>query len=134
MEITCITVDCDNPASVAQIWNSAHGWGGVAVHPDGTGVICGPSSGGCYLEFVRVPEGKVVKTRVHLGCSAGTLDQLDVELSRLHTLGASIAWEEDFPSEIAAVYRNVIHAPSRTVSSLSPRDGGPADPGRSTRG
>ena len=27
---------------------------------------------------------------------------------RLPALGASIAWEEDFPSEIAAVYRNVI--------------------------
>ena len=108
MEIICITVDSDNPAAVAQFWNAALGWGGVAVHPDGIGAICGPPSGGSYLEFIRVPERKTVKNRVHLGCSAGTLDQLDVELIRLQALGASIAWEEDFPSEIAAVYRNVI--------------------------
>jgi hypothetical protein len=55
-----------------------------------------------------VPEGKVVKNRLHLGCSAGTLEQLDMELIRLQNLGASIAWEEDFPPEITAVYRNVI--------------------------
>jgi hypothetical protein len=108
MEIVCITVDCNDAASVAQFWNGALGWGGAAVHPDGTGAICGPPSGGSYLEFIRVPEGKVGKNRVHLGCSAGTLEQLDTELIRLQTLGASIAWEEDFPSEITAVYRNVI--------------------------
>ena len=108
MEIICVTVDCDNPAAVAQFWNEALRWGGIAVDSDGTGAICGPPSGGSYLEFIRVPEGKVVKNRVHLGCSAGTLDQLDAELRRLQTLGASIAWEEEFPSEIAAVYRNVI--------------------------
>ena len=57
---------------------------------------------------MRVPEGKVVKNRMHLGCSAGTLDELEAELERLQRLGASIAWEEQFPPETAAVYRNVI--------------------------
>jgi hypothetical protein len=108
MEIICVTVDCAKPSSVAQFWNEALGWGGVAVHADGSGAICGPPSGGNYLEFIRVPEGKVVKNRVHLGCSSGTLDELDAELNRLHALGASVAWEEEFPPEVAAVYRNVI--------------------------
>ena len=108
MEIVCITVDSKDPASVAHFWNAALGWGGVSVHSDDTGAICGPATGGSYLEFVRVPEGKVGKNRVHIGCAAGTLDQLDVEIMRLQRLGASIAWEEEFPSEIAAVYRNVI--------------------------
>jgi hypothetical protein len=108
MEITCVTVDCADPAAVAQFWNASLRWGGVAVHPDGSGAICGPPSGGAYLEFIAVPDGKVVKNRVHLGCTAGTLEQLDADLSRLQSLGASIAWEEEFPPDIAGQFRNVV--------------------------
>ena len=108
MEITCVTVDCADPERVATFWNAALGWGGVAAATDGSGALCGPPAGGSYLEFVRVPEGKVAKNRVHLGCSAGSLDSLDAELARLQALGASIAWEEEFPPKIAAVYRNVV--------------------------
>ncbi len=107
MEIVCITVDCADPAAVARFWNEALGWGGVAASPDGSGAICGPPGGGTYLEFVRVPEDKRVKNRVHLGCSV-PFEHLDAELQRLHALGATIAWEEEFPPEIAATYRNVV--------------------------
>jgi hypothetical protein len=108
MEIVCTTVDCADPGRVARFWNDALGWGGVAVAPDGSGAICGPPDGGPYLEFVRVPEGKVVKNRVHLGCSAASLAELDGEIARLQGLGASIAWEEDFPPDVAARYRNLV--------------------------
>jgi len=108
MEITCVTIDCHDPAKVATFWNEALGWGGVAVAADGSGAVCGPAGGGLYLEFVVVPEDKVVKNRVHLGCTAGDLDALDAEVARLLGLGATIAWEEDFPPDIAAVYRNVV--------------------------
>ena len=108
MEIVCVTVDCVDPGRVARFWNDALGWGGVAADPDGSGAICGPASGGVYLEFIRVPEEKVVKNRVHLGCTAVTLEQLDAELARLQSLGASIAWEEEFPPEFAATYRNLV--------------------------
>jgi hypothetical protein len=108
MEITCVTVDCADPARSAGFWNEALGWGGVAVAADGTGAICGPPRGGWYLEFVRVPELKTAKNRLHLGCSAGTLEELAAEIERLESLGASIAWEEDFPPAMAANYRNVV--------------------------
>jgi hypothetical protein len=108
MEIVCTTVDCADPERVARFWNEALRWGGVAVAADGSGAICGPTDGGSYLEFVRVPEGKTVKNRVHLGCSAGSLAELDAEIARLEALGASIAWEEDFPPEVAARYRNLV--------------------------
>jgi hypothetical protein len=108
MEITCVTVDCADPGAIASFWNEALGWGGVATAPDGSGAICGPRSGGWYLEFVRVPEAKAVKNRVHLGCTAGALDALDAEIERLCRLGATLAWEEDFPPPVAAVYRNVV--------------------------
>jgi len=108
VDITCVTVDCADPARVAEFWNAALGWGGVAAAADGSGAVCGPASGGMYLEFVRVPEPKAVKNRVHLGCTAGRLDRLDAEIERLEALGATVAWEEDFPPEVAARYRNVI--------------------------
>lgn len=108
MRVTCVTVDSANPAEVARFWNDALRWGGVAVSEDGQGAICGPPSGGLYLEFVRVPEGKVVKNRLHLGCAVDTLAELDAEIERLKNLGTTIAWEEDFPPEVASRYRNVI--------------------------
>jgi hypothetical protein len=101
-----VTVDCADPARVASFWNDALGWGGVAVAEDGSGAVCGPQVGGTYLEFVKVPEAKTVKNRVHLGCTAGALDVLDAEIARLEALGAAVAWEEDFPADSG--YRNVI--------------------------
>ena len=67
-----------------------------------------PDGGGTYLEFIRVPEGKTGKNRLHLGCAVETFDELDAEIARLQALGATIAWEEVLPPEIAARYRNVI--------------------------
>jgi predicted enzyme related to lactoylglutathione lyase len=108
MDPVCITIDCSDPAAVATFWNEALRWSGVEVTDGGAIAICGPADGGLYLEFVRVPEPKTTKNRLHLGCSAPTLDQLDAEIARLEALGASVAWEEEFPPEIAATYRNVI--------------------------
>ena len=108
MDITCVTIDCTEPERVARFWDAALQWGGVAVSDDGEGAVCGPAGGGTYLEFVRVPERKIVKNRVHLGCSAGSLEALDAEVARLVELGATVAWEEDFPDEIATSYRNIV--------------------------
>jgi hypothetical protein len=49
-----------------------------------------------------------VKNRMHLGCSAGDLAALDAEIARLQSLGASVAWGEEFPPTVAARYRNVV--------------------------
>lgn len=108
MEITCVTIDCHEPARLAEFWNAALQWGGIAVVPDGGGAICGPPRGGPYLEFIRVPESKTTKNRVHLGCGGGTLGELEVEIERLLALGATIAWEEEFDPEVAENYRNLV--------------------------
>ena len=108
MDITCVTVDCHDPAKVANFWNEALGWDGVVAAPDGRGAICHPPGGGMYLEFIRVPESKTVKNRLHIGCNAGSLEDLDPEIERLQLLGATVAWEEEFPVDVAAQYRNVV--------------------------
>lgn len=108
MQITCVTVDCLDPAAVSHFWSEALGWNAPHVSESGNGASCRPADGGAYLEFIRVPEDKTIKNRLHLGCNAGTLPELEDELARLESLGATIAWEEEFPPEIAASYRNVI--------------------------
>jgi hypothetical protein len=108
VDITCVTIDCADPQAVATFWNEALGWGGVSVADDAGGAITGPPGGGMYLEFVRVPESKVVKNRVHLGCAVARIEDLDAEIARLVAIGAEIAWEEQFPDEVTARYRNVV--------------------------
>jgi hypothetical protein len=108
VDITCVTIDCHDPADVAGFWNEALHWGGTSVAADGSGAVCGPARGGVYLEFVRVPEDKSVKNRLHLGCSVGRLEDLDDEIERLVSLGASVAWEEEFPPAFSGHYRNVV--------------------------
>ena len=128
MNISCVTIDCSDPSLLANFWNEALGWGGVAVDDGGTGAICGPADGGTYLEFVSVPETKQVKNRVHLGCSAGELHDLEAELERLQALGATIAWEEEFPAEVAARFRNVVvRDPEGNEFCLGAGTSGPSD-------
>jgi Glyoxalase-like domain len=108
VDITCVTVDCRDPVELARFWNEALRWGGVAAGDDGGDALCGPAGGGTYLEFVRVPEVKSVKNRLHLGCGVSSLADLDAEIERLQRLGATLAWEEEFPAEVATAYRNVV--------------------------
>ena len=103
-----MTIDCADPTAVATFWNQALRWGGVSAAEDGSGAICGPRAGGAYLEFIRVPEPKSVKNRVHLGCHVERVEDLDAEIARLQALGATIAWEEEFPPAVAARYRNLV--------------------------
>jgi len=106
MRIVCITIDSREPAALAAFWNAALRWGGVVAAPDGGGAVCGPAEGGMYLEFVRVPESKTIKNRLHLGCTVGSIDDFDAEFQRLTSLGAELAWREDFGSHIDRHYRN----------------------------
>jgi hypothetical protein len=106
VDITCVTLDCADHGAQARFWSEALRWPDVHVGRYGASVR--PAGGGTYLELVVVPEGKVSKNRMHLGCTAGELEQLDAEIERLTALGATFGWEEDFPPDVAARYRNVI--------------------------
>ncbi|MEL7206704.1 MAG: VOC family protein [Actinomycetota bacterium] len=108
IELGCVTVDSADPRAVAGFWAEALGWGEVHHDAEHDIAICGPPEGGVFLEFVRVPEPKGSKNRLHLGCHVDSLDDLEGEVDRLQGLGATVAWEEEFPPGVAAVYRNIV--------------------------
>jgi hypothetical protein len=87
-----VTFDCADPERVARFWCEALGY----VVAQGSASACvDPSGVGPRLFFQRVPEGKVVKNRVHLDVRVGTglvgeerLAALEAECARLVALGA----------------------------------------------
>jgi hypothetical protein len=108
-----VTFDCAQPERVALFWCEVLGYvvppppAGFAswdefdrsLPPDrqGAAFACvDPTGVGPRLFFQRVPEGKVVKNRVHLDVRVGTglvgderLAVLEAECARLEALGAS---------------------------------------------
>jgi hypothetical protein len=97
VRVTCVTFDCADPGKVAGFWAQALRWELV-------GHTVRPPDQQPYLEFCPVAEPKAVKNRLHLGLNAG--DRLDEEVERLIGLGATFAWEEEFPE--GWTYRNIV--------------------------
>ncbi|MFI6662696.1 VOC family protein [Streptomyces sp. NPDC050523] len=107
-----VTFDCAEPERVARFWCEVLGYAvpsppeGFATWADfdlslaperrGASFVCSDPSGvGPRMYFQRVPEGKVVKNRVHLDVRVGTglvgeerLAKLKAECARLEALGA----------------------------------------------
>jgi hypothetical protein len=107
-----VTFDCAEPERVARFWCEVLGYvvppppEGFATWDDfdrtlpperrGAAFVCqDPTGAGPRLYFQRVPEGKVVKNRVHLDVRVGTglvgeqrLAALEAECARLVSLGA----------------------------------------------
>jgi hypothetical protein len=98
-----ITFDCAEPERVGRFWCEVLGYvvppPPPALPPErqGSAFACvDPAGEGPRLFFQRVPEGKVVKNRVHLDVRVGTgllgeerLAALEAECARLLQLGAS---------------------------------------------
>ncbi|MGI5241512.1 VOC family protein [Dactylosporangium sp. CA-139066] len=108
-----VTFDCAEPERVARFWCEVLGY--VVPPPprghaswdeyeraqpperQGSGFACAdPTGAGPRLYFQRVPEGKVVKNRVHLDVRVGTglvgeerVAALEAECARLVALGAA---------------------------------------------
>ncbi|MCU7724973.1 VOC family protein [Actinoplanes sp. KI2] len=93
-----VTFDCADPERVGRFWCAALGY--VAAEgiddPASSFACVDPTGEGPRLYFQRVPEGKVVKNRVHLDVRVGTglvgaerLAALEAECARLLPLGAT---------------------------------------------
>ncbi|HKN96334.1 MAG TPA: VOC family protein [Pseudonocardiaceae bacterium] len=81
-----IIIDCEDPRRVAEFWGQVLGWQ-VQEHE---GALWMTESGDWRdfgLVFLRVPEGKSVKNRLHLDVSPVGCDR-DEEVARLRGLGA----------------------------------------------
>ena len=89
IRIECLCIDTGDPATIASFWQSALGWRRTFESDDE--VVLEPPEGGPEdgvapdLLFLKVPEGRVVKNRLHLDLRPG--DQA-AEVVRLEALGA----------------------------------------------
>ena len=87
-----VTFDCADPERVCRFWCEVLGY---VVTPGFAAACVDPTGVGPRLYFQKVPEGKVVKNRVHLDVRAGTglvgeerVAVLEAEGARLVALGA----------------------------------------------
>ncbi len=92
-----VTFDCAEPVRVARFWAETLGYRAEYDDELGGSALClDPTGAGPRLYFQRVPEGKVVKNRLHLDIRVGTgmvgderVAVLEEECSRLVGLGAT---------------------------------------------
>lgn len=88
--INQITFDCSDPIKLASFWAQAMGWAEADdAKPDDEEVAIVSTDRVQVLLFIRVPEGKAVKNRVHLDLSP-TDSTRDAEVERLVGIGASV--------------------------------------------
>ncbi|MER6177693.1 VOC family protein [Streptosporangium sp. NPDC001681] len=84
-----VTFDCARPYELATFWRDATGG---ELHPetkqeDDEILLRG---GGVNLLFIKVPEGKSVKNRLHLDLTGSAGTTRDEEVERLLGLGATV--------------------------------------------
>jgi hypothetical protein len=91
-----ITFDCAEPVRVARFWAEALGYRAEYDDEQGAAAALDPTGAGPRLYFQPVPEGKVVKNRLHLDIRVGTglvrderVAVLEAECSRLVALGGT---------------------------------------------
>ena len=90
LTLQCITVDAYNPKALAEFWAEALGW---TVGEDGDDIgwwiereLNDPNKTGFPdILFLKVPDSKVVKNRLHLDLRP---DDQAAEVARLESLGA----------------------------------------------
>ncbi|MGO8885694.1 MAG: VOC family protein [Streptosporangiaceae bacterium] len=89
LRIQCVCIDTADPAKLAAFWQSALGWRLTSEEDDE--VVLEPPEGSPEdgvapdLLFLRVPEGKAAKNRLHLDLRP---EDQAAEVTRLEELGA----------------------------------------------
>jgi hypothetical protein len=110
LRIRTITFDCADPYLLAGFWSQVTGYQEDPEntnHPDDPeGLLLAPD-GSASLLFIKVPEDKIVKNRVHLDLAplaapGGTLtdvtaDARDAEMQRVLALGATFVEDHRRP-------------------------------------
>ncbi|HET8971200.1 MAG TPA: VOC family protein [Candidatus Nanopelagicales bacterium] len=89
--VRLITFDCHDPTPLARFWATVTGYTENAADPNLPGddeAYLGPPEHGPALLFIRVPEGKTVKNRLHLDVQPVDRTR-DEEVDRLIAAGAT---------------------------------------------
>jgi catechol 2,3-dioxygenase-like lactoylglutathione lyase family enzyme len=89
--VAAVVVDSPDPAAAAEFWQRAAGWVPGGESGDGFAALRSPQGVGPYLEFLRVPEPKTVKDRIHLDVAPFAGEDRPAEVSRLLDVGAAPA-------------------------------------------
>ena len=87
-----ITVDCADPYRLAQFWSAVTGYREDPAdpnRPDQDEALIQAPDGSAGLLFIRVPEAKSVKNRVHLDVQPTDATR-DEEVERILGLGATL--------------------------------------------
>jgi glyoxalase superfamily protein len=86
--MAAVVVDCADPRAMARFWGEATDW---TLHKvtDDHAVLRSAKGVGPYLEFLRTPDAKTVKNRVHLDLRPYPGDDQAAEVARLRALGAT---------------------------------------------
>jgi len=86
--MAAVVTDCVDPRAMARFWSQAMDWTLHEVSDD-QAVLRSAEGVGPYLEFVRRPDAKIVKNRVHLDLAPYPGDDQAAEVARLRALGAA---------------------------------------------
>ncbi|GGK81183.1 glyoxalase [Sphaerisporangium melleum] len=85
-----MTIDCARPYELADWWRQVTGWPfSEDTRPDDEEVML-EAPDGPHLLFIRVPEGKTVKNRLHLDVMAEPGGTRDEQVERVIGLGAKM--------------------------------------------
>jgi predicted enzyme related to lactoylglutathione lyase len=91
LRLHSVTFDCDDPAGLASFWAAVTGYQTGTVSPY-VAELVGSGDFGPKMMFIKVPEPKAAKNRVHLDLGA---DALDDEVERVLGLGAALVGRYD---------------------------------------
>jgi predicted enzyme related to lactoylglutathione lyase len=89
--VAAVVVDSPDPAGAAAFWQLAAGWEPGGEWQDDFAALRSPRGVGPYLEFLRIPEPKTVKDRIHLDVAPFAGEDRPAEVSRLLKAGAEPA-------------------------------------------
>src|SRR5215467_9804180 len=86
--IAAVVADCADPRAMARFWGEAMDW---TLHEvtDDHAMLRSAQGVGPYLNFLRTPDAKTVKNRVHLDLRPYPGDDQAAEVARLRALGAT---------------------------------------------
>jgi predicted enzyme related to lactoylglutathione lyase len=89
-----VVIDCADPRALARFWMGFTGYEQRADHEDWTSIRS--ADGHHAIGFQKVPEGKVVKNRVHIDFAAPDEEATATEIE---AMGATRRWVSENPDD-----------------------------------